>query len=506
MDTARESLPVPWDSLSDNRDTPTESEEKLFIVMSILALEHLPAYALTIRRAICAKSNCSKANLQPPKIGASYILGEYVFFPITFPDGLYWLLKVPTSGSLPSFDAYQAEALRSEALVMMMLRRKTTIPVPDVYAFSKTCANSLNHPFILLQGVKGKNVYDVWFDKASRPEVVKTRRIRILNDIAEAMAQLEKFSFDHGGSLMFDENARAQIGQYNLFDDESYLDHQSRPGHVDNLSIHHAIDPISDTKELYTAILDRREEQKMPLNRTLDDGERGLLRMFIDRIPEPDDGRKPFVLHHTHFSVCDFVLSTEGTLQAIINWEAPFSAPRSMGNERHPSWLTRDWDPLMYNWNEEMERGIKPGGLWEDSPSTLKFYRSVYAKFMQIHRFSSLVDQSTLTAKSLICENLFIASRNPANRSNIVEKIFKELMVTVKQDLDCRYIVTKGEGDDDEDKESEEEEGEEENSEDDYDLDYWGAIDAIGEGSLSQRDRDIINDGFDRLMQRAILL
>ncbi len=48
---------------------------------------------------------------------------------------------------------------------MYLIRRETTIPVPEVYAFDTTLENELGCPFILMELKYGKLLQDVWFDQ-----------------------------------------------------------------------------------------------------------------------------------------------------------------------------------------------------------------------------------------------------------------------------------------------------------------------------------------------------
>lgn len=65
-----------------------------------------------------------------------------------------------------------------------------------------------------------------------------------------------------------------------------------------------------------------------------------------------------------------------------------------------------------------MERGVEPAGLWEDSPATLKFFRGVYADFVEQGQWETEMGTETasgprLTRNSVIYENLHIAATDP---------------------------------------------------------------------------------------------
>jgi hypothetical protein len=89
----------------------------------------------------------------------------------------------------------------------------------------------------------------------------------------------------------------------------------------------------------------------------------------------------------------------------------------------------------MYGWNEEMERGVEPLGVWEDSPETLRKYRSIYTGFVQSFADSNGNPVFGLTRNSLICENLFIAANDPVCTSGILQKVFGEIQDLVRADV-----------------------------------------------------------------------
>ena len=88
---------------------------------------------------------------------------------------------------------------------MRLLRRGTTIPVEEMFSFSTDCDNELDWPFILMEFIKGRSLEDIWFDKVSSKEVVQERCARSLKDIVSAFVQLGKYSFEQGGTVVFDD-------------------------------------------------------------------------------------------------------------------------------------------------------------------------------------------------------------------------------------------------------------------------------------------------------------
>ena len=137
--------------------------------------------------------------------------GSYnIVFAIEFTDGVVWMLKIPANGHWQLFDELASKALVSEARTMQMIKKATTIPVPVIYAFDASLDNELHVPFILMERIDGMPLYRGWFNEDGRPKAqLEKFRARALQSLATAMAQLNHFMLDHGGSLVFDSEGKA---------------------------------------------------------------------------------------------------------------------------------------------------------------------------------------------------------------------------------------------------------------------------------------------------------
>lgn len=474
-------------------DTSGADEHDLFTeIMERVRLDRVAKYATTIRQSLQHSNPQSTRviEIKPPIFGSYHVL-----YPVRFHDEALWLLKVPANGTREKFRTSDARAIRSEALTMRLLRRETTIPVPDVYAFSDTCDNELNCPFILIDHVEGVSLYKVWFDNASPKDIVQARRTRCLRDLAAAMAQLDRFSFSTGGSMAFDDQGYPSgIGPLRLVDTATMRE-RLRARDPDQSTVYLEMGPFSKTKEYYTALLDHRRQP----DTTFEKGVLGLLRLFIDCIPEPSDERGTFVLAHPDLDVQNVLVSRDGALQAIIDWDGVGAVPRSVGNERYPSWLTRDWDPATYCWTEDIERRAEPLGLWEDSPDTLRFYRSLYAGFIQSHQLDDGPACANLTTKSLILGNLLNAANDSYGTVDTVHKIFNAVVKLAREGASTRSHVL------DDGKVCQEEDIKISNSDFD-DFHFYDVACALAERRLSEHHRRFMKFGFDILLSRSNII
>jgi len=514
-------------------DEEAESEEEdpteLFsAVLASIRLDQLPGFASAVRQRTHPSNESGSSDWIGPVAVGSPLLGSYhVLFPLDFSDGVRWLLKVPANGTRDHFDEPAAKALSSEALTMRLLRRETTIPVPEVFAFDATLDNELKCPFILMRFIPGMSLYNCWFDKGISKDSIQARRTRTLAEIAAAMVQLDKFSFDQGGSIVFDDQGHpASIGPTRHVDNQAMLE-RLKTDDPDETALYVELGPHVDPNSFYTSVLDRQPEPDSLSGK----GELMLIRLFLDWIPRSKDGRKEFVLTHPDFDIQNIIVSEDGGLQGLIDWDGVAVVPRSLGNERYPGWLTRDWDPAMYGYREAMDEGIEPAGLWEDSPETLAFYRATY-RIMESclsqegasrvcgqdacnSGESGLKSSLSWTRNTLITENLYIAAENPMCTGAILDKIFDEIAKVVgkgpymwsssraSKSTDGEVEGAKVRSDDDQVLDEKSERGDTGHANNKYEPDDFHIYDvacALADGNLDQRRMSYLETGFNALL------
>ena len=412
-----------------------------------IRLDRLPLLAASVRKLNQKTTNLGTEALSPidctvlspPLFGSFHIL-----FPLQFDDGAVWVLKVPATGHRGRFDEFDAQALTSEALTMQLIKRETTVPIPKVYSFNASIDNELNCPFILMEHLNGAPLYDCWFDNTSSKTMVEQRRSRILGDVATAMVQLNKFTYTQGGRLLFDKDGNpTSIGPMRKLDLSSMLDGFHTDDSNDTF-VFCELEPFTNSKAFLLCMLDRRE----PPPDKFSQGIYKLLRFFIDWFPYNDCAKEEeFVLSHPDLDIQNVLVSQEGRLCGLIDWDGVGTVPRCVGNERYPSWLTRDWDPAKYGYGHEGEGADT--GCSENSPEELALYRAMYLQFMErcltngdrsksgvVENPSnniSLDGSAKLTRNSIIFENLKIAADDPVCTHEIVNKIFDEIAELVRE-------------------------------------------------------------------------
>lgn len=490
-------------------------------VIAAIKFEAIPHFASAIRqkRDQQAATFPSPA-AQTPNIGhiqctisSQPLFGSYnVLYPIAFADGLQWLIKIPAKGYHGRWTNADARATASEALTMQLIKRQTTIPVPEVFAYQSTLVNELNCPFILMDFIEGVSLHDFWFDNSHTSAEIEQRRRKILEQVASSMMQMNQFRFYKGGSILFKDDGKLDIGPMQRDDHQAMLDRLQTDDEPEPTATFEA-GPFYTKRDFFHCCIDRREAPADKISRGL----HKLLRLFLAWIPYTDIAGEPaFVLTHPDFDIQNIIVSPEGELRGFIDWDGVAAEPSCLGNERYPSWLTRDWDPMMYRYrpsasspgegrpdaeghheinipnmsdNEEPSLDTQqdrlaredsntdsdpaaPEPVRENSPKELSRYREMYQHFIAAPFRHALEDAcrhnpaygrqlealilepyARLTRNSLMIDNLAIAANNPLCTDGILEKIFEEI-VKVTEDA---YKDAEGNEDEDSDVENVEE-------------------------------------------------
>ena len=451
-------------------------------ILRMMNLDKVSEFASTVRRyghgsiGSSPKQDLTESCLiecdvvNPPLCGSFHIV-----FPIKFADGVKWMLKIPANGD--RFESIAAASMASEAHTMQMLKRETGIPVPAVYAFDTTPQNAIRSPFILMEKLEGRPLFHSWFD----PRVPKARlehfRVKVLQNLAGIMVQMNKFTTNAGGSLVFNgdgvpiglngakvmdgvaifNNFRGPLIQQRdrekrdgmsprLCVEDDVSNTQQATGHIeadgdesDDGDIICERGPFIHPKAYFMSHLDRPD----PAFRA-DAYERGTdmcLRLFIKwAFAESRNHERPFVLTHPDLDVQNILVSEDGTITGLIDWDGVAAVPREVGCAQYPLWLMRDWVPSRYQYDIEKGQPFADAGYTESSPAELASYRAIYAQFMEAEigkmtggrnrttTFGTLPEhEANITRRSLVMRSLDLSVGDPyaalQNVNHIIDQI-----------------------------------------------------------------------------------
>ena len=384
----------------------------------------------------------------PCKVNPAPFSGFYnIVFEIEFADAVFWMLKIPANGYGQHFDEIASKALVSEARTMQMIKKATTIPVPGVYAFDASLNNQLQVPFILMQRIDGTPLYKGWFNQDGRSKSqLEKFRARALQSLAAAMAQLNRFMLDDGGSIVFDSDGKAvNLGGTKVLDANAMWYPENED--PDKSDIFCEKGPFTDPKSALLFMLNRRPSR--PENDAYLNGIDTMLRMMIEWAYEKETRGPRFVLSHPDFDIQNILVAEDGTLRGLIDWDGVAAVPREVGCAQFPIWLMNDWIETQYDYDVSAGKPRDEAGYDESSPNELSCYRAMYAQFMEqeiVFNTKGLAhltiqgttpkEEADVTRRSLMMKNLEIATNTPMVTADIVDHMLAMIVDLTKADWD----------------------------------------------------------------------
>lgn len=371
--------------------------------------QSLIGLACNIRREISSDS------FTDAKLG-SRLSGSYnLVHIIEFDDGFRFVIRVPGTGWGDRFTPSAKRCFVSQAFTMRFVRKETTISLPEVYACDPSSSNLIGAPYIAMSFIDGHPVSSKWNDTTG-PTPKEERRLRILDTVAQAMAQLQKFEFEMIGSLESENGeseSRIRVGPCYAYDDGDFGD--------DNYDQDLQVDesgPFDSSKSClrhYTKYYKDHEKIRKDVV-GLTTGPRALVDMIIPSLPlstkRASSKHETFVLSLPDFGPQNVMVDEQGNLTGFIDWDEASTQPRWIGSISFPPWITRDWDPLMYNY---------PDSEREDSPEELRRYRQIYSRKMR--EMLRGVGNWRFANKAHIFEAACIAVCAEANHLEILRKM-----------------------------------------------------------------------------------
>ncbi|KAL9052778.1 MAG: hypothetical protein Q9162_005198 [Coniocarpon cinnabarinum] len=442
-DNQSQELDLPTDNPSEEPDSPTyDRPEELAEILEVLDQEALSKFAVETRQkqmlaSLPSNPSCSisaKICLDvEPMFGTFNIL-----FPIVFNDGTKWLLRLPRTGTADDYDISHAAEVESEPEILKMLRQETGIPVPEVYA-SETGHDKVGYPFVLMEYLEGDVLQNVWFSIEVTPSTLQERRLRILDELAAAMIQLQKWTFDEGGLVLVDTPGKLESPAAQSYEDLVPVWEPVEPGTKKQSPANPSFElgPFQNVEEYFTGHVSHRLQTPNLLIRQK--GNLLLVKRMLAWL-NLQHGAAQFELAHPDFGTRNCMVCEDGHVTGIIDWDGLQAVPKILGCLSYPEFLTRDWDPNQYDYdpNETESDGLP--SIADDSPETLKFYRDIYLSNIEKHlakwhgvegndaNVTELVSAgATTTRRSLIFGALYSAVRDPCSTSGVARKIFNEI-------------------------------------------------------------------------------
>lgn len=332
-----------------------------------------------------------------------------VVFVITFSDDVKWIARFPGYG-VSSFGELEARRLLSDIQTKTLIRSSTSVPIPEVFAWDLNRDNPVGAPYHLEKFVEGRPLAERWTGEWLSDE---SKKMKILRKLAQLMSQLHSLHFDKIGSLVLGADGTSLKVEAMVemeFSWDVIFEGEIWPtASLDG--------PFGSTKEYLLSGLYDRED--VPEVRRHVKADVAILRQAIDSIPKTLDTPQTFSLGHPDFNYQNILTDDEGEITGIIDWDGLETCPRALGFACYPSWITRDWDPAMYDCDKELPDSDNQA-YREDSREQLLSYRREYAAAMVDQNLPEEAYSPDDTRLSHLVEAIAIAVGNTMCRPSIL--------------------------------------------------------------------------------------
>ena len=337
---------------TNSRSSQSSNEDPFTPVLEALDNVGLQAHAIRVRRDRHEKQNVM---LQLPqdlacKVSDQTMHGSYnVLLTLEFSDGQRWLARIPGQG-LEMSELDQGRMV-NEYQTMRYVKANYPIPVPEVY-FWTVEKTEIGVPCALIELAEGMALDEVW------DSIDDQGHIKILDRIAGSMVELAKHRFQSIGTLQFDDSEHyTGLGPIVRYLNTTYAAgrHQQEIGPFENLQqqLIHASIFNSFTKH-----------------------DQHILMLAINSIPNYMLSNGSIALSFPDLNSQNIMVDEYGRITSFLDWDRVATSPMSTGCARYPIFLMDDWDPLMFDMDEE---------LVGEQMKELARYRLLYSHFYATH-------------------------------------------------------------------------------------------------------------------------
>ncbi|QPH04275.1 hypothetical protein C2857_001157 [Epichloe festucae Fl1] len=184
----------------DSLDTSANKIHKqIHAIITSANFGHLQEVALLSRQA---RDGSIASGITCAINSASFAHGmNNLVFKIAFSDHVYWIARVHHAPVDPSRVRENAMDMLSEIATMKTLNSRTTIPVPQVFAFDVSPTNGFGFPYVLMEYLEGQVL-----DSIIARHVPAEHLPHVASQLADVLFQLENLAFDQLGRIWCGEN------------------------------------------------------------------------------------------------------------------------------------------------------------------------------------------------------------------------------------------------------------------------------------------------------------
>ncbi|KAG6161900.1 hypothetical protein E4U22_007707 [Claviceps purpurea] len=227
---------------------------------------------------------------------------------VAFSDDVHWIARILYAAADPSSTRQHQISMLSEIATMKTLKSRTTIPVPEVFAFDVSPSNEFGFPYVLLECLKGKTL-----ESTMAKTVPAAYKQHVASQVADVLYQLENLTFDRLGRIWCGENCD---------EPPRIIPSRSSDGSLATARVQTSLEWFYDH---------RQRQNRQALKEHADDPEWRaacwILKQATSHIIVEDRLHGPFPLCHLDLHFGNLLFDDEYNLTGVIDWSGAATAP-----------------------------------------------------------------------------------------------------------------------------------------------------------------------------------
>jgi isoamyl acetate esterase len=280
-------------------DPDSEKYKRIQLILSSANFEYLKKRGIDARRRY-------ETNL-PPEVDCSINLTHFasgfdnVVVELEFSDNVYWIARIQHR----TIDDNTKTSLLSEIATMNIIRKRTSIPVPQVFDFELSTVKPFGYPYVLMEYLGGRTL-----DNGLAVSIPPQHHIKVAKQLANVFSELQNLTFDRIGRLWCGETA-------------------DQPVEIIAMAWHYSPGPLQTSLEYFNSQRQGENREIVTMHPNDPDWLTAcwVLKTALAHIIIEDRIRGPFPLCHLDLHYGNLLFDNDYNLTGVIDWSNAQAAP-----------------------------------------------------------------------------------------------------------------------------------------------------------------------------------
>ncbi|XDG04574.1 hypothetical protein ABKA04_004189 [Annulohypoxylon sp. FPYF3050] len=243
----------------------------------------------------------------PPDISCSINLTHFasgfnnLVVELAFSDNVYWVARIPHC----TIDDDARTSLLSEIATMNIIRKRTCIPVPQIFEFEMSTDQPFGYPYVLMEYLGGRTL-----DNGLAVAIPLQYHTKVAKQLANVFMELQNLTFTRIGRLWCGETA-------------------DQPVEIIAMAWHHSPGPLKTSLEYFYNQRQGKNRETMAMHPNDPDWLTScwVLKTALTQSIIGDRVRGPFPLCHLDLHYGNLLFDNEYNLTGVIDWSNAQAAP-----------------------------------------------------------------------------------------------------------------------------------------------------------------------------------